>query len=83
MFEKSYKRRPLTVRALQFDGTDEMLMYVCNTYRNLFNDGVYLYFNGNYGDQGVNEGDYLIIEGLHAVDVIDRDVFEDLYEQIK
>jgi hypothetical protein len=83
MLEKTYIRRPRTVKAIQYDGTYEMILLIEREYINVKIHGGFLYFTGGYhGEDEIYEGDWLIIEnGVSTVEVIDKDIFEDMYER--
>lgn len=81
MFEKTYIRKPRTIKAIQYDGSDDMMVDFCNEYRNIEIDWGYLYFTGDYSRGEISKGDWLVIEdGDVVVEVILRDNFADDYE---
>ena len=81
MWLKTYRRKPRTIDAVQFDGTAQGAEDLVNEYFNLTRDYEYLYFDGNYDAEAVCKGDWLVIENRHVVEVIDRDIFSDMYEE--
>jgi hypothetical protein len=82
MLEKTYIRRPRTVKAIQYDGTYESAVAFEREYRNLEINSGYLYFTGNSSKDEIYTSDWLIIEdGTLVVEIIDRDVFEEMYEK--
>lgn len=79
---KTYQRKPHVTKAIQFDGTDEHAEILAGEYMYLFLDGSSLYLS--YGEMDrVFEGDWILIEGRDAIEVVDRDVFADNYEEVK
>lgn len=81
MFEKTYIRKPRTVRAIQYDGTDDIRQYIRTQYGNISCLHESIYFTGDYVNKPIYIGDWLIIErGDWVRETIDRDDFEEEYE---
>ena len=81
MWLKTYRRKPRTIDAVQFEGTAQHAEDLVEEYFNLTRDYDCLYFDGNYETEEVYEGDWLVIENRRVIEVIDRDVFSDAYEE--
>ena len=81
MFEKTYIRKPRTLKAIQYDGTYDMMLDLLNEYRNIETEDSYFYFSGDYDKEEICEGDWLVIgKDNTIIEVIDRDDFADDYE---
>ena len=81
MFEKTYIRKPRTLKAIQYDGTYDMMLDLLNEYRNIETEDSYFYFCGDYDKEEICEGDWLVIgKDNTIIEVIDRDDFADDYE---
>ena len=81
MFEKTYIRKPRTLKAIQYDGTYDMMLDLLNEYRNIETEDSYFYFSGDYDKEEIREGDWLVIgKDNNIIEVIDRDDFADDYE---
>ena len=81
MFEKTYIRKPRTLKAIQYDGTYDMMLDLLNEYRNIETEDNYFYFSGDYEKEEICEGDWLVIgKDNTIIEVIDRDDFADDYE---
>ena len=86
MFETYYKRKPLTTRAVQYDGTKEMAEDLVNEYFHLKIYGSSLYFSLYYDEEElISCGDWLLIDEVnHDVsEIVNKDLFDDMYEKIK
>ena len=85
MFETYYRRKPLTTRAVQYDGTKEMAEDLVNEYFHLKIYGSSLYFSLYYDEEElISNGDWLLIDkGNHVFEVMDKDLFDDMYEEAK
>lgn len=83
MQEKTYQRKPLTTKAIQFSGKESDAEYLAGKYMDLYLDGSTLYFSGGYDNERVWDGDWILLKGERAMEVIDGAVFESMYEEAK
>ena len=86
MFETYYRRKPLTTRAVQYDGTKEMADNLASEYFHLKRYGSSLYFSLYFDEEElISNGDWLLIdEANHDVsEIVNKDLFDDMYEKIK
>ena len=82
MFEKAYKSRYDYVRAIQYDGTPEMMLDMVNEYLGLAEYYGILYIDNTDG-QEIWEGDWVLIQDGRAKAVISNDYFDAIYTQVK
>jgi len=84
MFETYYRRKALTIKAVQYDGTKEMARDLVNEYFHLNMYGSSLYFSLYFDEEElISSGDWLLIDkGDHVFEVVDKDLFDDMYEEV-
>ena len=84
MFETYYRRKALTTKAVQYDGTKDMAEDLASEYFHLEIYGSNLYFSLYYDEEElISNGDWLLIdEGKHVFEVVEKDLFDDIYEEI-
>lgn len=81
MFERAYKSRYHYIKAIQYDGTAEMVYDLMNEYLGLYEYGNRLYLN-NTDDTEVSVMDWLLIEDNRVVAVVTDDNFHEVYISI-
>lgn len=81
---KTFVRKPLTARFVQYDGSDEMRDWLEAEYAGVYVDGGCLFFNG--ADEGypeILEDDWLHLARGVVIDVISPLKFKEMYEEVK
>jgi hypothetical protein len=79
MFEKKYKRKALSVKAVRFDGTQEMAEDLSCEYLDISYDGMTLWFEPK--DFGIQEGEWLLFKDQRVIDVLSNTEFNEQYEE--
>lgn len=82
MYPKRFQVRPKAIRAVQYEGTPEDAENLAGLYINLLLDGDNLYFTGDYDDEVVYSGDWIVLDGEKAIKVVDSAVFEESYMEV-
>ncbi len=82
---KTFVRKPLTAKFIQYDGSDEMRDWLDANYVGVYKDGDYLFLNNtDDGYPEILEDDWLhIVEGCNIIDVISPLKFKEMYEEVK
>jgi hypothetical protein len=84
IWEKVYKRKERLIRAVQFDGTQEHAEYLTSEYIGIYAPGAdELYFTDDGSYKMVYNGDWIVVDGMNALEIIDRDYFADNYEEVE
>lgn len=82
--ERTFVRKPLTAKFIQYDGSSDMAKYLSDTYLGLWEDGGCLFMNDeDHFQNEVLEDDWIQIEDDRVIDVIEPLAFKRMYEEVK
>lgn len=84
MFTKTYQKKPMPTKAIQYDGTAEMAEDLAGNCYYLLISGSTLYFTGDGEYEGVNELDWILIDDkANATEIVEDDRFDFNYQEVK